>query len=171
VIPFRIPHLRKRITAVPAGVGKNNFRAARILIKSVGFFSHAFAEFGLSASSGGANLLLNGVASSSLSLTAGSLAGGVDGNTTTFWAGGATGSQNQGNGSYTVDKGVGASLSANYLSIRGRDGGGGAEKQAPTLFDLYFSLDGVTFTLYASNLTFPAFAPTTPGHLQELLLP
>ncbi len=169
--PFGLGRFIKRRISAPLVAGKTNFRAARILIRSAGFFSHAFAELSLSATSGGTNLLLGGVASSSLPNTLNTPASGIDGNTATSWAGGNGAVQNQANGSFTVDKGVGASLSASYLSIRGRDGGGGGELQAPRLFDLYFSLDNVTFTLYATDLTFPAFAGTTPGQLHELLIP
>ena len=66
-----------------------------------------------------------------------------------------------------------APRNAAYLAIRGRDGGGGAEQQAPTLFDLWVS-DGAAATgnwyKVKTGITLPAFAATTPGQRQEFAL-
>lgn len=148
-------------------VTKANFRKVGLYIRSLGNFSQAFAEIGVSAASLGTNLLLSGTCSSDMALTAGSLAAAVDGNSTTFWAGGNTGSGNQAPGFFWVDAGVGATLAANFFRVQGRDGGGGGELQAPTLFDLFLSANSTDFDKLATGQTFATFAATTPGTIRE----
>ena len=149
---------------------KSDFRMAAMYVRDVGWFAHAMAEFGMSAAAAGVNVLTGATATADL-VNDGAAANALDGNTTTFWGGHVGPTQSQAPTWWYADAGASTHLAASYLRIRGRDGGGGGELQAPTLFDLYLSQDGVSFDKSATGLVFTAFAATTPGELKELTLP
>lgn len=155
-----------------AGVTYAAWRSIRMYIRSTGFFAHAFAEWEVMASSGGANILSGATMTSSHSLVGGSgaLSALVDGTTST-WAGVTSGGgAAQSPVWFEADKGSSATRSATHLAVRGRDGGGGGEAQAPTLFDVWISTDDTVFHKGGTGYTFSAFAGTTPGERKELTL-
>lgn len=159
-------------TTPPASL--STFRSARIAIRSAGNFAHAFAEWEMMTSSGGANILTGGTPTASHSLAggAGALTSGFDGNTTT-WTGVSTPSgatANQASAYFQYAFGSNAARNVTHLAIRGRDGGGGGQTQAPTAFDLYLSDDNAVFHKNNVGLSFGTFSGTTPGHRQELAL-
>ncbi|MEV5031653.1 hypothetical protein MRBLMC3_000836 [Sphingobium sp. LMC3-1-1.1] len=146
---------------------RDTFRSARIYIRSLGYYGHSFAEFSLSATSGGSNVLSGGAATAQNTYGTDTPSKGIDGNTSTKWSGQNGGGQNQGPLWFDVDLGSNGSHGVRYLSIRGSAGGAGNELQGPTLFDLYLSADGTKYDKAAYGMTFSAYAGTTPGELKE----
>lgn len=163
-------------TAPPAT--SSVFRSFALLVRSVGFFAQAWAETELMTTSGGTNMLSGSTGSASVTNIAGDPASNtIDANTTTFgaWTTNGSGASAQAPIWVAYDLGSSATRSAAYFAIRGRDGGGGGQTQAPTLFDLWYST-GAAATgawyrgLSQTGLTFAAFAATTPGQRQEQAL-
>lgn len=150
------------------------FRSFAILIRSPGWFSQAYAELELMTASGGANMLAGAAASSSAPLTDGSFAAGTDGNTATYTAVGYSGGANQPPLYIAYDLGANAARNAAFMAIRGRSGGGGAQDQAPRLFDLWVSAGpAATGDWYKTpnlGVALGAFAATTPGERKEFAL-
>ena len=150
------------------------FRSSLMWIRSLGFFSHAMAEFELMATSGGANVLSGATVTSSASVTGGALANLVDASTSTYCAVGNTGSQNQANAYFAFELGSSATRNVAFAAVRGRDGGGGSQTQAPTLFDLWLSTGTVSGGIWyraKPGVSLSAFAATTPGERKEFAVP
>jgi hypothetical protein len=157
-----------------AGTTFGTFRSAAMFVRSLGNFSHAMAEFELTATSGGANVLSGATVTSSLGLTGGSFASLVDGSTSTFAAVGNTGTHDQANAFFYFELGTNATRNVVFAAVRGRDGGGGAEQQAPTLFDLWLSTGTVsTGSWYRAKtaVSLSSYAATTPGERKEFAVP
>lgn len=150
---------------------RDTFRAAMIYIRSAGYFAHCVGEFFISTTSGGSNMLTGGTANARASSSGNVPAYAIDGNSATWWEDIVNGGSGQGPSYLSVDLGSNASRLARYLAIQARAGSGGEQLQAPTLFDLYFSPDNVSWEKAAIGLTFSAFPPQTPGLKQEIAIP
>lgn len=150
---------------------KTNVQGVGIYIRSLGYFAHCIGEMMASAAPGGTNILLGGTASAEG--YNGSGGGGapfraIDGNDATWWEF-ARGSANQPPSWIYADSGV-AGQTANYFAIQARAGSGGEQLQAPTLFDLYLSADGVSYETQMIGVVLSAFPPQTPGQIQEIAI-
>ena len=150
---------------------RDTFRAAMMYIRSPGYFAQAFAEFIISATSGGSNVLASATATARANLSGHPPSYVFDANSTTDWQDTVNGGQNQGPSWIAGDIGAHAARAARYLSVQARAGSGGEQLQAPTLFDLYFSSDAASWEKGAIGLTFSAFAGSTPGIIKELAIP
>lgn len=155
-----------------------HFQSFAFIIRSLGWFGQAWAETELMTTSGGANMLAGSTASGSIDYFQHSAtyqySNSIDANTTTFvdMSTNAGGAQNQGPVWIAYDLGANAARNAAFMAIRGRDGGGGGQSQAPTLFDLWVSdgpaATGTWYKVPASlGVTLSAFAATTPGERKE----
>lgn len=148
----------------------DSFRSVMVNHRSNGYFAHAFAELSVATTSLGTNLISGGIATSTSTILD-AASQGIDANTATFWSARTTTNQNQGNIQYTVDMGSLATRNARFLSIRARSGTGGEALQAPTLFDVYFSADNVSYDKGDYGVTVPAWiADAALGQRQEIAL-
>lgn len=150
-------------------VSKTNARGVGLYIRSVGYFAHCIGELKASAASGGANLLLGGTASAQGSSSGNVPGRAIDGNDATWWEYTVNGGSNQNPAWFYADSGV-AGQTFNYLAVQARAGSGGEQLQAPTLFDLYLSADGVSYETQMLNIALAAFPPQTPGLIREIAI-
>jgi hypothetical protein len=146
------------------------WRSIRMYIRSTGFFAHAFAEWEIMASSGGSNILSGATISGSHGFINGAGSNLIDANTTTW-----NGMQPNGGGDMgpiwiEADLGSSGTRNATHVAIRGRDGGGGGELQAPRLFDNWISADDTIWHKGGTGYALSAFAATTPGERKETTL-
>jgi hypothetical protein len=166
-------------TATAAPASRTQFRSFAMLVRSLGWFGQAWAETELMTVSGGANMLAGSTASGSIDYfqhnATYAYANSIDANTTTFvdMSTNAGSAQNQGPVWIAYELAANATRNAAFMAIRGRDGGGGGEQQAPTLFDLWVS-DGAVATgnwyKETAGISLTAFAATTPGQRKEFAL-
>lgn len=150
---------------------RDTFRAAMIYIRSVGFYAHCIGELSVSAASAGTNLLLGGTATAAGVSSGQVAANAFDGAPLTWWEHTVSGGSDQGPSWIASDIGAHAARAARFLALQARSGTGGEELQAPTLFDLYFSSDAVSWEKGAIGITLPAFAPNIPGIIHEVAIP
>lgn len=161
----------------PWGVGhvmaadRDNFRGALMYIRSTGYFAHAMAEFRISQTAGGTNLLLGGTATASTSLAGVGPERAFDGNSATDWEAQPSGnSATQGPAWIAVDLGTQAARNARFFAVQARNGTSGEADQAPVLFDLYLTADNVSWEKVQGTIVLNKFIGATPGGIQELPL-
>jgi hypothetical protein len=150
-------------------VDKTNVKAVGLYIRSVGYFAHCIGELKASAASGGTNILLGGTATAQGSSSGNTPGKAIDGNDATWWEFQVNGSQNQGPAWYNAVSPTSGNT-VNYLAVQARAGSGGEQLQAPTLFDLYLSADGVSYETQMIGIVLSAFPPQTPGQIQEIAI-
>jgi hypothetical protein len=147
---------------------RDTFRAAMIYIRSPGYFAHCIGELSISTTTFGTNLL-TGTASSAGISSGNGPSNAFDGNTSTWWEHTVnSGVSDQGPSWIANDLGTHGIQNARFLALRARSGTGGEQWQAPTLFDLYFSSDGISWEKGQANNVLAAFDGSIPGINQEI---
>lgn len=148
---------------------RTNYRRIGVRLQTFGWFAWALAEFKVRDTTGGATTATGGTAIAE-GVSSGKVAANMfNGVTSDWWEyTNNSGVANQLPSWCGYDFGADASRSTQYIALQSRDGGGGAQDQAPRTFIIM--VGGQTSWYKNSFQTTGAWSATTPGDIREFTL-